>query len=82
MMHVYSVSQSCQTLCNPVGLPGTSAHGVLWERILAWVTMISSRGSSKPGIECTSLVSTALQVNSLPSKLPGKPNVTGDSRGN
>ena len=81
-MYMYSVSQLCQTLCNPVGLTGTSAHGVLWARILVWVAMTSSRGSSKPWIECVSLVSTALQVNSLPSEPPGKPNVTGDSRGN
>ena len=43
MMHEYSVSQSCQTLCNPMNLPGTAAHGILWARILAWVAMTSSR---------------------------------------
>ena len=81
MMCVYSVSQSCQTLCNLMDLPGTSVRGILWARILAWVAMTSSRRSSKPGIECMSLVSTVLQVNSLPCEPPGKPNVTGDSRG-
>ena len=40
--------QSCPTLCNPMGcsLPGSSVHGILQERILEWVAMPSSRGSS------------------------------------
>ena len=44
------VAQSCLTLCNPVdcSLPGSSVHGVLQARILEWVPMPSSRGSSQP----------------------------------
>ena len=44
------VTQSCLTLCNPVGysLPGSSIHGILQARILEWVAMPSSRGSSQP----------------------------------
>ena len=44
------VIQSCLTLCDPMdcSLPGSSIHGILWARILAWVTMPSSRGSSRP----------------------------------
>ena len=39
--------QSCPTLCDPVdcSLPGSSIHGILQDRILKWVAMISSRGS-------------------------------------
>ena len=42
--------QSCLTLCDPVGhsLPGPSVLGILRARILEWVVMPSSRGSSRP----------------------------------
>ena len=32
----------------PYGLPGSSVHGILQVRILEWVAMLSSRGSSWP----------------------------------
>ena len=40
--------QSCLTLCNPMdySLPGSSVHGVSQARILEWVAMPSSGGSS------------------------------------
>ena len=42
--------QSRPTLCNPMdcSLPGSSAHGILQARVLEWVAMPSSRGSSLP----------------------------------
>ena len=42
--------QLCQTLCNPLDCtpPGFSVHGILQARILEWVAMPSSRGSSQP----------------------------------
>ena len=45
--------QSCLTLCDPMDCspPGSSVHVILQARILAWVAMPSSRGSSYPGIE-------------------------------
>ena len=43
--------------------------GILQTRILEWVAMPSSRGSSQPGIEPGS---PALQADSLPAELPGK----------
>ena len=45
---VSSVAQSCQTLCKPMdcSMPGFSVHGILQARILKWVAMPSSRGSS------------------------------------
>ena len=48
--------------------------GILQARILEWVAMSSSRGSSQPGIESRSPV---LKADSLPSKPPGKPKNTG-----
>ena len=43
-----SVAQSCSTLCDPMdcSLPGSTVHGVLQARILKWVAIPFSRGSS------------------------------------
>ena len=42
-------SQLCPTLCNPMGcLPGSSIHGILQARILEWMAISFSRGSSHP----------------------------------
>ena len=40
----------CPTLCDPMdcGLPCSSVHGVLQARILEWVTISFSKGSSEP----------------------------------
>ena len=56
------VVQSCLTLCEPVDCspPGSSVHGILQARILEWVAMPSSRGSSHPGSESASFLSPAL----------------------
>ena len=44
-----SIAQSCLTLCAPMdcSLSGSSVHGILQARILEWVAMPSSRGSSQ-----------------------------------
>ena len=44
------VTQSCPTLCNPTDCspPGFSVHGIFQARILEWVAISFSRGSSKP----------------------------------
>ena len=44
------VTQPCLTHCDPMdcSLPGSSVHGILQARILEWVAMPSSRGSSQP----------------------------------
>ena len=49
-MYACFVAQSCPTLCDPMncGPPGSSAHGILQARVLEWVAMPSSRGSSWP----------------------------------
>ena len=44
------VAQSCPTLCGPMdcSLLGSSVHGILQARILKWVAIPFSRGSSQP----------------------------------
>ena len=48
-LHAESL-QSCLTLCDPMDYspPGSSTHGILQARILEWVAMPSSVGSSPP----------------------------------
>ena len=43
------VTQSCLTLCNHLDCspPGSSVHGILKARILEWVAISFSRGSSR-----------------------------------
>ena len=43
-------AQSCPTLCDSVdhSPPGSSVHGIFLARILEWVAISSSRGSSRP----------------------------------
>ena len=47
-MHAKSL-QSCPTLCNPMDCspPGSSVHGILQARILEWVPISLSTGSSQ-----------------------------------
>ena len=44
------VAQSCPTLCDPMDCspPGSSVRGILQARILEWVAISFSRGSSRP----------------------------------
>ena len=44
------VTQSCLTLHDPMDCsrPGSSVHGILQARIMEWVVISSSRGSSRP----------------------------------
>ena len=60
----------CCAVLSHCSLPGSSVHGIFQARILEWVALPFSRGSSqhriKPG-------SPALQADSLPFELPGKP---------
>ena len=43
------VTQSCPTLCDPMdcSLPGSSVHGIFQARVLEWVAISFSRGSSQ-----------------------------------
>ena len=66
------VARSCPTLCNPLdySLPSSSVHRIFQARILRWVAISPSRGSSHLGIDP---VAPALQADSLPTEPLGKP---------
>ena len=63
---------SCVRLCDPMdcSLPGSSVHGILQVRILEWVAISFSRGSSRPK---DGTQASTLQADSLPSEPPRKP---------
>ena len=44
------VTQSCPTLCDPTDYnpSGSSVHGISQAKLLEWVAISSSRGSSQP----------------------------------
>ena len=65
------VAQSCPTLCDPMdcSLPGSSIHGIFQARILEWVAISFSRGSSRPRDRTWS---PTLQAYSLPSEPSGE----------
>ena len=44
------VAQSCLTVCDPMdcSLPGSSVHGIFQSRVLEWIAISFSRGSSRP----------------------------------
>ena len=64
-MHVraHSGAQSCPTLCDPMGCspPGSSVQGISQARILEWVAISFSRGSSQPRDQ-TQVVSFGRQI--------------------
>ena len=66
------VIQSCPTLCDLIDCTprGSSFHGVSQARMLEWVAISFSRRSSWPRDWARS---PALQVDSLQSEQPGKP---------
>ena len=68
------VAQLCLTLCNPMdySLPGSSVHGIFQARVLEWVAISFSGDLPDPGIKPGS---PALQADSLPTELPGKPSI-------
>ena len=63
------VAQLCPAVCNPMG---STVHGILQARILEWVAFPFSRGSPQPRNRMGSL---ALQADSLPTELSGKPHI-------
>ena len=54
------VSPSCPAVCNPIdcSLPGSSVHRILQARILEWVAIPFSRGSSQPSDTWTPTLQT------------------------
>ena len=59
---VCSVASVCPTLCDPrdCSPPSSSVCGFLQSKILEWVAMLSSRGSSQPRIEPASPETSAV----------------------
>ena len=68
---VYMHAQSCLTLCDPMDCspPGFTVHEIFQARILEWVVIFFSRGSSWPRIES---VSRALAGRFFTTRPPGK----------
>ena len=72
----HSVAQSCSTLCEPMDCSQTSSsvRGIFQERLLEWVAIPYSRGSSSPrNWTLVSLVSPALTSGFFTTAPPGKP---------
>ena len=69
------VSKLGMTLCSPTGCSplGFFAHRMTQARILLWVVIPFSRGSFQPRDWTQVSQVSALQGNSLPAELPGKP---------
>ena len=62
-------AQSCPTLCDPTDCspPGSSVCGILQARILEWVAISFSRGSSRPRVRTHCLLHFLhYQADSLP----------------
>ena len=66
--------QSCLTLCNTMDCspPGSSTHGILQARMLEWVAISFSRGSSWPRnqtyVSCSSLIAYGFFTTEPPRK--------------
>ena len=77
LSHCVLVAQSCLTLCNPVdcSLPGSSVHGILQARILQWVAISFSRGSSRlrDQTQVSCIADRFLLSESLTREAPLKP---------
>ena len=75
VVHAKSL-QLCPILCNSMdcSLPGSSVNGILQARILEWVAMPSSRGSSRlKRSNLHLLCHLHWQADSSPLASPGKP---------
>ena len=76
--NVCSVAQSCPTLYDPMdcSLPGSSVHGIFQARILEWVDVSYSRGSSWPK-DWTHISATLVLAGGFFTTVPpGKPRET------
>ena len=73
ILYTVRVAQSCLTLCDCMDRspPGSSVHSILQARILEWVTMPFSRGSSRP--RDLTRVSCIAGEFFYPLRHPGKP---------
>ena len=64
-----SVTQSCLTLCDPTDCspPGSSVYGIFQARLLDWVAISSSRGSSQSrdqtSVSCVSCIGRQIRYH-------------------
>jgi len=78
-LHGSSVAQSCLTLCYPMDCSplGSSVHGILQARILEFVAISYSRGSSRPRdqiqVSCISCIAGRFCTTEPPGKTLKKP---------
>ena len=79
MSYDCSVAKSCQLFCELMdcSLPGSSVHSIFQARILGWVAISSSRGSSQPGDRTQTF---CLAGGFFTSEPPGKPNFYNEKR--
>ena len=70
-------AQLCLTFCDPMDCspPDSSVHGILQARILEWIAISSSWGSSQPRDRTWSLASPALTGRFFTTEPPGKPRI-------
>ena len=70
-----STAWLCVTLCDSMdwSTPGSPVHGILQGRILEWVAIHFSRGSSRPRNRTRVSCEPALQVDSFDTEPLGKP---------
>ena len=76
--------QSCPTLCGPIDCspPGSSVLGILQARILEWVAVPSSKGSSQPRDQTHVLCVSCITGGFFTTEPPGKPSSTSGGGGN
>ena len=69
------VTQSCLTFCDPMdcSLPGSSIQGILQARILEWVAVPSSRGSSPPRDQTYVSCGSCIAGRFFTTEPPGNP---------
>ena len=65
--------QSCPTLCDPIdgSPPGCPVPGILQARVLEWVAISFSRGSSRPRdrIQVSHIVDRCFTINGINTEL-------------
>ena len=68
------IAQSCLTLCDPMdcSLSGSSVHGIFQARVLEWIAISFSRGSSQPRnrIRVSRIAGRCFTVWVPPQKIP------------
>ena len=74
MLFLCEVAQLCLTLCSNMdySLPGSAVPGILQARILPWVALPFSRGSSQPNDRTHVSYGSCLADGFLTSEPPGK----------